>query len=452
MPKWDRITKQTKPQEKRLQQENKYVQALIEQSQAWLKNWPDTVEGCVAKAEQKKKKQRSKEIALVKEFSNRKIVKNNEEVIQQARQQIFEESCYGRKLISALHESKDQEEREAQINFKKEIKEKETEQEQKITKAVKFCTFDLDKDEETMKEQQKCIDVETSKANKEMFEKQKEEETKAKEKQKQEDLGNAKLMKRLLELEKEAETKMKLLEKQALDQCAAEYKKTKDELAKWEAEYLAKIEVCRKEQEQLKFQIKQVHDRIFKEYQDTSKMKNNFNATKQFQLEKKKIFDDFIEKHIKKGEDRADKRERKNIEKIKQHRKNNKTVAEINKSMAEAVNHRQDINKCYCDRQCYITKSEKPRIMKKAARDTIEPEVRAAKPLPYFGPQRKLLVDLRRREKEPSPWSGTNSLHVLFFKNAEKTLSDCKNKIPARKVIDEYKKYNGLNRTTPNYN
>ncbi|KAF9799623.1 hypothetical protein SFRURICE_018810, partial [Spodoptera frugiperda] len=132
----------------------------------------------------------------------------------------------------------------------------------------------------------------------------------------------------------------------------------------------------------------------------------------------------------------AAKKERKNTEKKKQNRKNNKTVADINKSMAEAVNQRQGVNKCYCDRQCYITKSEKPRIMKKAAQDTIEPEVRAAKPLPYFGPQRKLLADLRRREKEPSPWSGTNSIHVLFFKNAEKTLNECKNKLPARKVID----------------
>lgn len=55
---------------------------------------------------------------------------------------------------------------------------------------------------------------------------------------------------------------MKLVEKQALDQCAAEYKKTKDELTKWEAEYVGKIEACRKEQEQLNCQIKQVHERV----------------------------------------------------------------------------------------------------------------------------------------------------------------------------------------------
>lgn len=58
------------------------------------------------------------------------------------------------------------------------------------------------------------------------------------------------------------QTKMKLVEKQALDQCAAEYKKTKDELAKWETDYVAKIEACRKEQEQLNCQIKQVHERV----------------------------------------------------------------------------------------------------------------------------------------------------------------------------------------------
>ncbi|CAH0694710.1 unnamed protein product [Spodoptera exigua] len=320
----------------------------------------------------------------------------------------------------------------------------------KKAKTVTFCTFDLDKDEDTVKEKRKSIEIENSKTNKEMFEKQKEQEAKSNEKRKQGELKDAQLMKRLLELEDEAATKMKLLERQALEQCAAEYKKTKDELAKWEAEYLAKIEACRRDQEQLNCEIKKVNQQIYKEHQDTEIMKINYNTTKQLQLEQKKQFDDFIEKYNKKGEHRAAKRERRNKEKTKQDRKNNKTIAEFNKSMAEAANQRKGINKCYCDRQCYIAKCEKPRITKKAAKETVEPPVKAAATSPYFQPQHRLIAELRRREKEPSPWSGSDTLDLQFFKNAERTLSECKNKIPARRVIDEYRKSNGLNRSLNN--
>ncbi|KAH9639597.1 hypothetical protein HF086_010004 [Spodoptera exigua] len=349
---WDRLTRQRNPQEER---DDNYLQDLIEQSQAWLKNWSDTVEGCVAKADQKREQQRIKQLATIKEFANRNVGKNNAEVIQRARQQIFEESCYGKKLVSALLESRDQEEREAQINLKKEIKQKQMELELKKAKTVTFCTFDLDKDEDTVKEKRKSIEIENSKTNKEMFEKQKEQEAKSNEKRKQGELKDAQLMKRLLELEDEAA--------------------------------------------------------IYKEHQDTEIMKINYNTTKQLQLEQKKQFDDFIEKYNKKGEHRAAKRERRNKEKTKQDRKNNKTIAEFNKSMAEAANQWKGINKRYCDRQSAATS-------------------------PYFQPQRRLIAELRRREKEPSPWSGSETLDLQFFKNAERTLSECKNKITARRVIN----------------
>lgn len=58
------------------------------------------------------------------------------------------------------------------------------------------------------------------------------------------------------------------------------------------------------------------------------------------------------------------------------------------------------------------------------------------KPPPYFGPCNKLLAALKIREKEPSPWTGGPEMQVLFMRNAEKTLSECKYKKPVRRVVD----------------
>ena len=68
---------------------------------------------------------------------------------------------------SALLESKALEERDAQIKFSKEIKEKEAELERK-PKTVTFCTFDLDKNETAKQNMQKCIIIQNAKQNKEM--------------------------------------------------------------------------------------------------------------------------------------------------------------------------------------------------------------------------------------------------------------------------------------------
>lgn len=60
------------------------------------------------------------------------------------------------------------------------------------------------------------------------------------------------------------QNKIRELEKQALVEYAAEQKKSKEERAKWEAEYYAKIEQCRKEQEELNCKIKEVLNKVSK--------------------------------------------------------------------------------------------------------------------------------------------------------------------------------------------
>ncbi|KAJ8712443.1 hypothetical protein PYW07_005285 [Mythimna separata] len=430
---WDRLEKQASAPEKPSTQDNEYLKGLIEKSQAWMKTWPDTVLGCVELHKKKQEKQRADDIAAVKKFSKRKkLRKHNAEDIQKARQMLFDRSCYGTKLISALLTSKTLEERDAQIQFSKELKEKEkqvaVERQPKVS-----CTFDLDKNATATEKLQKSKRIQNAKENKAMYEKKKEDEVKAKEEEKLADLTDAQMMKYLLDREQEAEDNMKLLEKQALEQYAAEYKKTKEERAKWEAEYNAKIEKCRKEQEELNCKIRNVHLRLVKERADLAGSRT-YETVKKCQEEEKKLYDDFISKICTIGEARFAKRYEKDDDKIKEDRKNKMTTVEINKSMAEYVNQRKCSNKCYCDRQCLITKSDKPRHVRKAYCE-MEPESKEPPP-PYFGPCNKLVTALHRREQLPAPWTRAEETHLLFMRNANRTLAECKYKIPARKVVD----------------
>uniref|UniRef100_A0A2A4JW57 Uncharacterized protein n=1 Tax=Heliothis virescens TaxID=7102 RepID=A0A2A4JW57_HELVI len=404
--------------------------------------------GCVALLEKQKEKRRSQDIATAEAFAKKdlKNTKHLKEAIEKARQKIFDESCYGKKLISALRESKTLEEREAQIKFQKEIKEKASKLEEKKFKTVTFCTFDLDKNAAATKEQQKYITIETSKQNKDVHEKQKKDQAKAKEQERLAALNDAQQMKYLLDREQEAEDKIKLLEKQALEQYVSENKKTKEERAKWEAEYYAKIDACRKQQEDLNAKIRQVHLRIHKKNQESALFKNNFEAIKKCQEEENKRLDDFIERSLIKGEQRAAKRDRRAKDKIMQDRKNKMSIATVNKTMSEYVKLMECNSKCFCDRQCIITKSDIPRVVKKREAE-IEPE-KTKETVSYFGPSNKLVDALRRREQDPKPWTGAGAADELFVKNADRTLQEVKYKLPARKVVDEYRKYNALNETT----
>ncbi|XP_063895329.1 centriole and centriolar satellite protein OFD1 [Helicoverpa armigera] len=433
---WNRLKKQGGPPEKPAQLQNEsYLNALIEKSQGWIKTWPDTVQGCIALRGKQKEKRRAQEIANAEAFSKKELknTKHLKEAIEKARQKIFDESCYGKKLISALRESKTLEEREAQIKFKKEIKEKESKLEEKKSKSVKFCTFDLDKNADAAKDKQKCVTIETSKMNKEMHDKLKEDQAQAKEQERLSALNDALQMKFLLIREQEAEDKIKLLEKQALEQFVAEDKKTKEERAKWEAEYYAKIEACRQHQEELNCKIRQVHLRMNKKNQESELFKKTFEAIKKCKEEENKRLDDFLEKSIAKGEQRAAKSDRKVKDKIIQDRKNKMSIAEVNKTMNEYVKQMECSPKCFCERQCIITKSDIPPVLKKRQAE-IKSENKVT--TSYFAPSNKLVDALRKREQEPKPWTGADAAHVLFMRNAVRTLQDSKYKLPAKKVVD----------------
>ena len=57
------------------------------------------IQGCVARKAKQKEQQRAEQIAAVKAFSKRQIKENNAEAIREAKQKLFDRSCYGAKLI-----------------------------------------------------------------------------------------------------------------------------------------------------------------------------------------------------------------------------------------------------------------------------------------------------------------------------------------------------------------
>lgn len=60
------------------------------------------IQGCVAQIKKQKENQRAQELAAVKAFVKEKVNKNTTEAIEKAKQRIFDESCYGKKLLRYL--------------------------------------------------------------------------------------------------------------------------------------------------------------------------------------------------------------------------------------------------------------------------------------------------------------------------------------------------------------
>ncbi|CAB3234233.1 unnamed protein product [Arctia plantaginis] len=165
---WNRLKRQPGP-EKTLNEQQEYVKSLNEKSRAWTQTWPDHKHGVIANYEKKQQKLRETQLAIVNSEKQKQKFKkqSNIEAIKQARQRIFDESCYGRKLLSAFRESKTLEERDAQVQFLKKLKEEKVIETKKI-KIPAFCSFDLDKYIEDEKKCRRATAIQMAQQNKEM--------------------------------------------------------------------------------------------------------------------------------------------------------------------------------------------------------------------------------------------------------------------------------------------
>lgn len=75
------------------------IEKMIEQSQKWTRAWPDTVEGHVRKVMRDKKQVMALEMAEVEAFHKKTKKDNTAEAMKEARNMIFERTCYGKQLL-----------------------------------------------------------------------------------------------------------------------------------------------------------------------------------------------------------------------------------------------------------------------------------------------------------------------------------------------------------------
>ncbi|KPJ18669.1 hypothetical protein RR48_10613 [Papilio machaon] len=386
---WERIKRQRNCEE--TTNNNGDMQRLQELSQEWIKSWPDTTKGHIELLKKIEARKRKKDIEEIKKFALQKKKDCSLEAIQKARQVIFEDSCYGKQLISCLIQSKTLEEREAQLKFKKNLKEKAIIDEKEEYLKEKQRNRELEKKKMEKMRQKQMKDREIAEINKTMYENQNTKVIRDKELQKQTELEDMKLIKNFLEIE------------------------TK----------------CR------------IQNTIVKK-KDSSKKLQLFQTLEWIKRIEENKYNDFVDKGIKRLEQKLNEDKLKEIQKQNVDNKKNCSIKsmEARDKTQKKTNYREETKNmskvCHCDRQTLFCKPSKKNYNNALNFNKEES-------LQFLMPSKSLEDELEKREKEPFPWSGTKAAHEQFAKEASKILGECRFKPMARKVVDEYIKINGLN-------
>ncbi|XP_063829615.1 cilia- and flagella- associated protein 210-like [Ostrinia nubilalis] len=330
---WDRLHRKKDDSIKLSEQREAYFKKLVDISQAWIKTWPDTVQGHVEQVKKDKEKHHKEEIALVKAFLHEKKKEGTKEALKNAKQLIFEDSCYGKQLLSAFLESKTLEERDRQIELQKELKQQSEAQEKESLSKLKN-TFDLGH-EEVNKQKKRVEEIEISKLNKSIYEMKLSKAIDKKKKQEVLERENVRLMQELLDLEarqeKEYEKQLrKDVELYEKEQEIARQRKVEREKI---AEEVANAQ--RKELDKRYCKIRQVMKDMHHDRNNTEQYKRNYEIVKKIQETEQARYNEFVEAGIKKLEVRTSKDDHqailmKNLEKNKRH-----LISEHNKKEAE---------------------------------------------------------------------------------------------------------------------
>ncbi|CAB3234234.1 unnamed protein product [Arctia plantaginis] len=208
--------------------------------------------------------------------------------------------------------------------------------------------------------------------------------------------------------------------------------KYKEERAKSKNDYYANIIKVQKEKEELSCKINKVLREMYKS-RDTPGTKQVYENFIQHQEEKRKSLEKLMEINNKLGMNRSVKQESEEKDKEIKAREKRLEIAEANKLKARCTKEIEcdQANKLSSDRQSLIV-INKGRIKKKE-RDIGEYD---ENPPPHFGPCNKLMSALKKRIQQPPSWTGANTAHQEFARNADIMLRDCKYKRPGRKVVD----------------
>ncbi|KAG6451412.1 hypothetical protein O3G_MSEX007123 [Manduca sexta] len=437
---WERLKKQTEPPtEKPVKYNVDYLKELIEKSQEWIKAWPDSVEGRIRKLREQEKIQHEKYMALITEKKKGKIKTFRAEAVKKAKKMIFEDSCYGKQLISAFIESKTLEERDAQVQFQKKIRNDAIEK--STTNSSSYCTFNLDKNHEKKLEHNKLCALQCTKENKWMQE-QKEKHAEHLLKQQNEETKPLLIDKNNIEDEITKEYQKSLKEYEVKQQTFKEQRKKQDELDD------AIIKLYQKEQNNRKCKIQKVFNKIHKDKQETTQYRHVYKIIED-SLETQNKRYQFIDERIKSTEQQDLIKDAEEANKAEFKRKTLQTVSQFNQNIQK----NQDVcsYKYICDKQCLIPTAKED--TRKKTRYCVNRDHANSK-LKFLKPKSKLANELKQRAKEPPAWSGTEAAHEHFALVADQTLQECVYKNVARKVVDNYRRLHNLNSTSlpvPNY-
>ncbi|KAL0871358.1 hypothetical protein ABMA27_005098 [Loxostege sticticalis] len=460
---WDRLHRRKDDKKQLLSNEREaYFQRLVDISQSWIKTWPDTVQGHIEKLNKEKKKHQQDDIALVKAYLKKKKAEGTTAAITKAKQKIFEGSCYGKQLTSALLESKTLEERELQIEYQKEIKQKFQDQEKEALSKLNFnqCSFDLDKRDDENKRKKKEMEIELAKINQSIYEMEISKKNKEKLEQEELDRKNAGLMQELLDREARQEKEYENLLRRDVESYEGLQKIAKERQMAREKKEEEIANAQRAELDRKYSKIRRVMKDMHKDRQNTNSFKQNYELIKELQEKEEKRYNDFVEKAVKKLEVRTLEKEKQETLKQKSERDKRVMISEQNKAEADRAELYRVISKqgrcCAVDRQCIMPKSCYNR--KKSPCSAIEGNVFTKykmQPVTFLAPAKKFLQQLEARKKQPSPWGALHATHAQFAREAGRALHEARHKRFVKKVIDDYRKTNCLDATSlpvPNYN
>ncbi|XP_045500664.1 histone-lysine N-methyltransferase, H3 lysine-79 specific-like [Colias croceus] len=429
---WERIARKQNHTEN-VQTKEDYIKSLNEMSQSWMKSWPDTVQGHVNIIERNKEIERQKNIAFINQFLSKKKDINRGEIIQKAREQIFDDSCYGRQLISALLESKTLEEREIQIEFQKKLQDEANLLEQKKPQWSSLeSAADMEKNENDIKRQQRERNIEVARINKAMCNKRKEIEIQRKQREIITKMEDRSAIHDMDIIEAKEMAKMKNNLKQDYEQFVKEQKAYKEAKIKRELEIDNEIEKIKEKQDRTNRKIKAINDKIIKEQCNNSNTAIVYRQIQNIQDEAQKRFDKFIEIGI-------ERLEKAQIEDTKKQTAKQKPPIQ-NKMNTQIIDQKSNYDhiyydECVCNRQCIIAKSCKERKCKEKS-----PCVCTDKNINFERTRNEMVEEYKKRQKQASCWNGLKASHKQFAEQASKVLQDCRYKNTARHVVNDYRR------------
>ncbi|XP_063537014.1 uncharacterized protein LOC134746531 [Cydia strobilella] len=443
---WERIKNQANPETEHKRPCHIDIEAMNAQSRKWTDTWPDSSQSQskVKKVTMKNKKARLEEMVELEAFYKKEKRDNVAKNLRRARNMIFERTGYGRELLSALVESKTLEERDLQIQFNKDIQEKEKRIEEAKSKVdnIMYAEFEKRESDRVLK---KRIERENAECNKMIAEMKKEDAYRTAETEKNNRQEDELFIEKFRQLPIAEEKHEHCLDKEAEKMYEEQNKAIQAWREKREAQDQVLADLWCKHQDRIRRKEKQLFDQMYKEKHDTGHFKVNYDLVHRLQEEEEKKYNDFVDKGVKKLEKRLQKREKE--EQLKRDQLRSMKTSQAQSSELPNQQKCEEYQRKICvDKLSFFPTrrgklDSKPGSLKESGLPPPHPP-RAQFLLP--SPALQDALNATQRRARPGGWSGTEAAHEQFARHAAAALNEAAYKRPIQKVIQSYCKMNNV--------